>query len=877
MAHNRGLFQVMFTVVAFWWQAGAIAFFVVHGVQPVSLAIDCVGLIIMTTGAVLAGWRENTSVAVAGILAILMGLNTFVAMLPLLSTDLVFRMRAMALNMAAWKQAPVFFAFNFRASVIFLAWSLTSDVIAHIVSTNIHRDDIGLRMYSAMVFYTCGYVMYSLVSVGQFRAVYDAHQELAAEKRTMQALFYMLCDAAVWVRDDCNTVIHCDGRFNLMMGMDMQGKQLDRCLLDEVSEQQRLRGAFARARESPVLLPTTLVLEDGLKLMVDCLIVSRVAADVEQAATEESPAFLVGIRSKAEVQVTGSIENVVVNNMDLVAPAQDDMLSSLPSIPETTTTGRVFADMNLLRQLELAADRDVELLRRLETVAELGKQEGWLLNSKHVLLQPDEILGVGSFGVVIGAALHGTAVAVKLAKHSKDCVHVKFLSALANEIRILRHLRHPSVVTFHGACVEPDGGEICLVMERLHAAMDLWAFVSQHSTPQEVWTRYKLLLEVACALRYLHAQSPQVVHGDLKNTNILVEMKGLRIKLIDFGISRLRTANARPLGGTLAWMAPEVVRSHNSRPQPSADTFSFGRVAHMIVTCQKPLGRVTRNAIIECARQGRAHPLTWPQEGPLQLECRALCDRCSRSEVKLRPSMREVHLEISAWQLPEAEAEVPALGMLRTQEQLNDGSVCGTDSGALWQAALRKVREVISLAPPPKQIASCSLPQVQRLSPLSSSGRQKQSQTNDPAAATGPAQPLCREGDTGLVEGANAAPELLIPNLNLTKSWLKHMMILDDIMQWNFPVPQSACCWYHASLQDLEAVLVEMMRLPCMLDLEDYQPRQCHKCGVLDPDDYSAIGCFWCAQDSKQSTGSGRLSIVDEDAQDCEPTRHICL
>merc|ERR1719356_1284607 len=125
--------------------------------------------------------------------------------------------------------------------------------------------------------------------------------------------------------------------------------------------------------------------------------------------------------------------------------------------------------------------------------------------------------------------------------------------------------------------------------------------------------RHHILVDVCCALRYLHAQRPSVVHGDLKASNILVEDWRTRAhpKLVDFGLSRLLTRKAKPLGGTLTWMAPELIQKPGMPPAPSADVFSFGRLAYFVTTGIAPLSGIDPRQIVKMARASRILPLQW--------------------------------------------------------------------------------------------------------------------------------------------------------------------------------------------------------------------------------------------------------------------------
>ncbi|KAG9097347.1 hypothetical protein FS749_006520 [Ceratobasidium sp. UAMH 11750] len=72
--------------------------------------------------------------------------------------------------------------------------------------------------------------------------------------------------------------------------------------------------------------------------------------------------------------------------------------------------------------------------------------------------------------------------------------------------------------------------------------------------------RYNLCRQLALAVEYVHQEN--VVHGDIKGDNLLVDRDGTA-KLADFGLAivedqGLRFSQTDPGGGTARWMASNV-------------------------------------------------------------------------------------------------------------------------------------------------------------------------------------------------------------------------------------------------------------------------------------------------------------------------------
>ncbi|XP_030890435.1 interleukin-1 receptor-associated kinase 1 [Leptonychotes weddellii] len=110
---------------------------------------------------------------------------------------------------------------------------------------------------------------------------------------------------------------------------------------------------------------------------------------------------------------------------------------------------------------------------------------------------------------------------------------------------------------------------------------------SQACPPLSWPQRLNILLGTARAIQFLHQDSPSLIHGDVKSSNVLLDER-LMPKLGDFGLARLSrfagaspgqsstVARTRTVRGTLAYLPEDYVKT--GRLAVDTDTFSFGVV-----------------------------------------------------------------------------------------------------------------------------------------------------------------------------------------------------------------------------------------------------------------------------------------------------------
>jgi len=356
-------------------------------------------------------------------------------------------------------------------------------------------------------------------------------------------------------------------------------------------------------------------------------------------------------------------------------PKRDaDQMSCPTSAPTTNFTGLLFEGMDGLN--------DQEIRVRLLEIAKFGQSEHWLIAPEDLTAHPSRMLGSGGFGMVMAASYHGATIALKATLASELPGHD--ISSIANELRMLRRLRHPNIVLFYGACVVPETAELTLVMECVRGT-SLDAFVVAPPNGPSTADRCKLADDVCSALIYMHAQTPRLVHGDVKDSNTLVERHWdgrVNAKLLDFGLGRILTKRAKPMGGTIVWQAPELLCRSGVKPATSADVFSFGRLLFKLASGQRPFAGLKQREILHAARSDIGVSLNW-LDVPLKKEFKDIAERCTQTAFGSRPSMAQVQellRESAAEHLPPM-PELPlhvALGKAREDIKSKDPSGDGS-------------------------------------------------------------------------------------------------------------------------------------------------------------------------------------------------------
>lgn len=174
----------------------------------------------------------------------------------------------------------------------------------------------------------------------------------------------------------------------------------------------------------------------------------------------------------------------------------------------------------------------------------------------------DNVLGSGGFGTVYAGKRKSDNKPVAIKHIAKDKV-VDYIEnegqVVPMEVALLKKVSHIK------GCIElydifEKSDSYILIMERPECVKDLFDYITDKGPLSENLARqfFKQIVETIIA-----CHKAGVVHRDLKDENLLVDMKTGEIKLIDFGSGALYKKDLyTEFDGTRVYSPPEWIRYH---------------------------------------------------------------------------------------------------------------------------------------------------------------------------------------------------------------------------------------------------------------------------------------------------------------------------
>ena len=192
----------------------------------------------------------------------------------------------------------------------------------------------------------------------------------------------------------------------------------------------------------------------------------------------------------------------------------------------------------------------------------------------HHDVQLKEQIDAGGWGYVAKGFYTEQPVAVK-------CIHSSIVSPhslelLNREVTMMAKVRHPCLLLFIAACFDHPSGSPMIVTELMECSLRD-AYKKEGMLSGTGRSNIRIMIDVACALHYLHTHKEKILHRDVSSANVLVHQTVENIyrgKLSDFGSANVARVAVTAGPGAEMYTAPEVPReSHHLLSEDANNVF----------------------------------------------------------------------------------------------------------------------------------------------------------------------------------------------------------------------------------------------------------------------------------------------------------------
>ncbi|XP_047330480.1 probable inactive receptor kinase RLK902 [Impatiens glandulifera] len=204
----------------------------------------------------------------------------------------------------------------------------------------------------------------------------------------------------------------------------------------------------------------------------------------------------------------------------------------------------------------------------------------WVFDLEDLLSSSAEVLGKGMLGTAYKVVLEtGYTVAVKRLKEV-PLSEVEF----TKKIQVVGAMDHQNLVSIRGYHYSKEEK---LILFDFMPIGSLSALLHFGNTPLNWEKRLNIALGSARGIEYIHNKIPQISHGNIKSSNILLT-KSNEVRVSDFCLNHLirPSSSSSNLTRFSGYRAPEVIEPH--RVSQQADVYSFGVLVMELVTGKAP-------------------------------------------------------------------------------------------------------------------------------------------------------------------------------------------------------------------------------------------------------------------------------------------------
>jgi len=213
-------------------------------------------------------------------------------------------------------------------------------------------------------------------------------------------------------------------------------------------------------------------------------------------------------------------------------------------------------------------------------------------------------IGAGAFGEVWKARDTKRNIEIAIKCLRLDRAQGDFVDFFKREFELLSELRHTYLAQVYDFGYWPEKEQYYFTTEFCRGTSLLKAVEGKGVAYFE-----EAFVQILAALDCIHSQG--IVHFDIKPENVLVADDNGRphVKLVDFGIASRLKSLPKGAGGTLAYMAPEILEGQ--KIDHRIDLYSLGILAAIALTGRFPFDDTDPEQVMEWHVRGRIPPDFW--------------------------------------------------------------------------------------------------------------------------------------------------------------------------------------------------------------------------------------------------------------------------
>ena len=193
-------------------------------------------------------------------------------------------------------------------------------------------------------------------------------------------------------------------------------------------------------------------------------------------------------------------------------------------------------------------------------------------------------------------------------------------TSMLREVAVMKKLRHRNIVRLYEVIDDPSEDVIYLVMQFIDSGPFVKLSHEDYTcSPMSLSNVVKYVKQMIPALRYMHSRN--VVHGDIKPDNILIDSDGV-LYFADFGISCMlgdRQQRVQSQLGTPAFLAPEVLQG--GAPSTVSDMWAVGVTLYVAIFGCLPFKGRTYGETVKAICEGS---LTFPPVSAEKIKWKAI-------------------------------------------------------------------------------------------------------------------------------------------------------------------------------------------------------------------------------------------------------------